>query len=301
MKDRTLLYYMNHNNYSLTPSDMQVSDIYLEDWWIWLKHHFNDLIWQYYADRVVFIDSRFKIDDTDEEIISNIIRAFAINLNTKNYEYKKLYETTQLEYNPIWNVDGVTGTIHETTITEDISKDHTGSDTLHNTGYDTTEKKGSETNAKTGTDDLDKTGTVTTDTDNLEHTHQYDTTYDSVANPVDPETAFLKERTDYGTDNSEEVTYNTNDQTTYNSSDTLSFTNREDKTTYMSDHETEYDSNETTGRNESRQDLDLNIRQGNIGVTMTQDMIKKEREVAMFDFYKKVVHDCVNTCTYAID
>lgn len=300
MKDRTLLYYLD-KNVTLTPTDQQISDVYLEEWWIWLKPHFSNLIWQYYSDRVVFVDRRFKLDASDTEIINNIIRAFSINLNTRNYEYKTLYNTTQLEYNPIWNVDGVTGTIHETNITEDISKDHTGSDTLTNRGYDTTEKKGSETNAKTGTDDLDKTGTVTTDTDNLEHTHQYDTTYDSVANPVDFETAFLKERTDYGTDNTEEVTYNTNDQTTYNSSDTLSFTNREDKTTYMSDHETEYDSNETTGRNESRQDLDLNIRQGNIGVTMTQDMIKKEREVAIFDFFKKVVHDCVNTCTYAID
>ena len=34
---------------------------------------------------------------------------------------------------------------------------------------------------------------------------------------------------------------------------------------------------------------------------MTQDMINKEREVALFDFFKKVVHDCVNTCTYAVE
>ena len=77
--------------------------------------------------------------------------------------------------------------------------------------------------------------------------------------------------------------------------------NSNDKTNYNSNDKTEYNSEDNITRSDYRKDLDLSIRQGNIGVTMTQQMIDAERKVAMFDFYKKVVHDCVNTCTYSID
>ena len=73
------------------------------------------------------------------------------------------------------------------------------------------------------------------------------------------------------------------------------------KTKFNSDFETEYDSAMDGKKDVYQKDLDLNIRQGNIGVTMTQQMIEAERKVAMFDVFKKIVHDCVNTCTYSID
>lgn len=301
MKNRTLLYYMNHNNDSLTPSDMQVSDIYTEDWWIWLKPHFSDLIWQYYSSRVVFINDRFEADMSDEDIIRNIIRSFAINLNTRNYEYKTLYNTTQLEYNPIWNVDGVTGTIHESTTDETIDATKTGTDTTSHTGNDTVKH--------TGHDDLDKSGYDTNDNNNSRYTgvngnthdsdvQVYNNTYDSI--DTDPPAEFPHDRThtldtdkidEHGTDYTR-VEYHSKDKTTYLS---------DDKTIYQSDLETTYDTADNRDRNEYRKDLDLVIRQGNQGITMTQQMIDAERNVAMFNFFKKVVHDCVNTCTYAID
>ena len=279
MKDRTLLYYMDHNNYSLTPSDMQVSDIYLEEWWIWLKPHFSDLIWQYYADRVVFIDQRFKCDDTDASIISKIIRAFAINLNTRNYEYKKLYETTQLEYNPIWNVDGVTGTIHETTYNDSTNETKSGSDTIHNTGNDDIQHRGDNDLQHRGYDEKE-----------YEHDRQeYVNTYDSI--DYDPPSEYPNNHI-HDVDEENKTTYNSNDKTLYNSND---------KTVYASDHETEYDSAVDGTKESYQKDLDLIIKQGNQGITMTQQMIDAERRVALYDFFKKVVHDCVNTCTYAID
>lgn len=294
---RTLLYYQNID--SLLPADSAVSNIKDKDWYKELKPHFDDLIWEYYSDRVVFVDQRFLLEDDDEDIIAKIKRSFAINLKTRDYEYEKLYDTTQFDYNPIWNVDGVTGTIHERTAEMDEDAVHTGSDTLKNTGYDEMKKTGTDTETKTGTETLAHTGTVTVGDVKMEHTETYGTTYDSVASP-DPDTGFLTGREDFGANNTETTTHLDTDTTTYNTTDQMTH-NTSDKQEFHSDHETEYDSTLTTGRDEFSQDLDLQIRQGNIGVTKTQDLIESERKVVMFDFFKKVVHDCVNTCTYAID
>lgn len=294
---RTLLYYQNID--SLLPADSAVSNIRDKDWYKELKPHFDDLIWEYYSDRVVFVDQRFLLEDDDEDIIAKIKRSFAINLKTRNYEYEKLYDTTQFEYNPIWNVDGVTGTIHERTAEMDEDAVHTGSDTLKNTGYDEMNKTGTDTATKTGTErdqTMDATNGDKTVTHYNNDVHRYVNTYDSAA--TNPPAEFPEGSEHRGGDDTvndfhdDQHTYNTTDQMTHNT---------KDKQEYHSDHETEYDSTLTTGRDEFSQDLDLQIKQGNIGVTKTQELIESERKVVMFDFFKKVVHDCVNTCTYAID
>lgn len=53
--------------------------------------------------------SLLTVSDDLDEILSLVDVAFKI-YNTK---WSKLYETTQLEYNPIWNYDGSTTTIEE--------------------------------------------------------------------------------------------------------------------------------------------------------------------------------------------
>jgi hypothetical protein len=283
MNNRTLLYFMDHDtDNSLLPSDEQVSTIASKEWYTALKPHFNDLIWEYYADRVVFIDSRFKCDDDAATLINKIKRSFAILLKTKDYTFDKLYETTQLEYNPLWNVDGVVGTIHETTANEEKAETHTGSDTLTRDGDDTHKKTGKDTTSIGETTDFTSDdGTETTD---------YTTTYDSTDST--PPAEYLEHRTNEETgrtdktdvDRSEEIEYGSNDKLEYNST-----------------HTTEYDT-ETGGTSERYQkDLDLVIRQGNIGVTKSTELIDSQRETVLFDFFKTVVHECVNTCTYAVD
>lgn len=283
VNNRTLLYFMDHaTDNSLLPSDSQVSSIKDKEWYTALKPHFDDLIWEYYADRVVFIDSRFKCDDDAATLINKIKRSFAILLKTKDYTFDKLYETTQLEYNPLWNVDGVVGTIHETTANEEKAETHTGSDTLTRDGDDTHKKTGKDTTSIGETTDVTSDGgTETTD---------YTTTYDSTDST--PPAEYLEHRTNEETgqvdttnvDRSEEITYGSNDKLEYNST-----------------HTTEYDT-ETGGTSERYQkDLDLVIRQGNIGVTKSTELLDDQRETVLFDFFKTVVHECVNTCTYAID
>lgn len=283
LNNRTLLYFMDHDaDNSLLPSDSQVSTIASKEWYTALKPHFDDLIWEYYADRVVFIDSRFKCDDDAATLINKIKRSFAILLKTKDYTFDKLYETTQLEYNPLWNVDGVVGTIHETTANEETAETHTGSDTLTRDGDDT--------HKKTGTDTTSRSETTDYTSDNGTETVDYTTTYDSTDST--PPAEYLEHRTNEesgrddntSVDGTEEIEYASNDKLEYNST-----------------HTTEYDT-ETGGTSERYQkDLDLVIRQGNIGVTKSTELLDDQRETVLFDFFKTVVHECVNTCTYAVD
>lgn len=149
-------------------------------------------------------------------------------------KWTKLYETTVLEYNPIWNVDGT-----ETTTTE---AQHTlTTDTTHaNTFVTSTEL-----------------GRRSTTRERKEFPYDSDT-----GRPTDSETVTEDPATDTRTD--------TNPET-------------------VSDHETNTDQYTVTHE-----------RHGNIGVTMTQDMIRKEREVSEFLLYEVVLPDVSNFLTIPI-
>lgn len=149
-------------------------------------------------------------------------------------KWTKLYETTVLEYNPIWNVDGT-----ETTTT---AAQHTlTTDTNHaNTVVTSTEL-----------------GRRSTTRERKEFPYDSDT-----GNPTESETVTEAPATDTRTD--------TNPET-------------------VSDHETNTDQYTVTHE-----------RHGNIGVTMTQDMIRKEREVSEFLLYEVVLPDVANFLTIPI-
>ena len=149
-------------------------------------------------------------------------------------KWKKLYETTVLEYNPIWNVDGT-----ETTTT---AAQHTiTTDTNHaNTVVTSTEL-----------------GRRSTTRERKEYPYDSDT-----GKPTESETVTEDPATDTRTD--------TNPET-------------------VADHETNTDQYTVTHE-----------RHGNIGVTMTQDMITKEREVSQFLLYEVVLPDVANFLTIPI-
>ena len=149
-------------------------------------------------------------------------------------KWTKLYETTVLEYNPIWNVDGA-----ETTTT---AAQHTiTTDTNHaNTVVTSTELRRRSTTRE-----------------------RKEFPYDSdTGKPTESETVTEAPATDTRTD--------TNPET-------------------VADHETNTDQFTVTHE-----------RHGNIGVTMTQDLIKKEREVSEFLLYEVVLPDVANFLTIPI-
>lgn len=293
--------YLNED--TLTPSDSQMGEYANTDWWTACKDHFDDLLWLYYPDRTVFLNGRFPFNPSDPDntqnmntVIENIKRSFAIYLKSKHYTYSKLYETTILEYNPLYNVDG--------TEIEDRTLDQTGTDANASTGTDTVTKKGSESNASSGTDSITYTGTESnaksgydsdvesgsdTSTDSV-------TTYDSAGSFLDTnKTVDSPGTTDTHNYNSTDTKSFTNrsDSTTFGKTDTLSFTNRADETTYGK--------TDTETRNLHDAEHIERKRFGNIGVTKSTDLIDSQRETVLFDFYKKVVHDCVNLVSYAVD
>ena len=149
-------------------------------------------------------------------------------------KWTKLYETTVLEYNPIWNVDGT-----ETTTT---AAQHTlTTDTAHaNTVVTST-----------------ALGRRSTTRERKEYPYDSDD-----GKPTESETVTEDPATDTRTD--------TNPET-------------------VSDHETNTDQYTVTHE-----------RHGNIGVTMTQDLIKKEREVSEFLLYEVVLPDVANFLTIPI-
>ena len=88
--------------------------------------------------------------------------------------------------------------------------------------------------------------------------------------------------------------YGKTDTTTYGKTDTM---------TYGKQDQMQYNSQNQETRDLLDEHIDLVIRQGNIGVTMSQQLL--DAELAAWDnektdFFKRVVRECVNQVTYAV-
>lgn len=183
-------------------------------------------------------------------------------------EWEDLEETLYYEYNPIWNVDG-------TEVEErDLNNKHkrTGTDTVNASGKDSIQLSGSDAVANTGDDTVKNSGTDTnTRTGNVTNVREVvgynesnyapaeknTETYNSVA---DATVHGLQQKTEYGS--TATTTYGRKDETTYG---------RQDQTTYNTTDD--IDDTGTITR----------IRQGNIGVTKTQDLIQSQRDIVQFN------------------
>lgn len=74
---------------------------------------------------------------TEEEAIQLAKDAWILNMELNDYKYNKLFATLDLEYNPIWNVDGTE--TEERNYSENSKGNTTGSDaTTYNSGVSNT-------------------------------------------------------------------------------------------------------------------------------------------------------------------
>lgn len=354
-------YFLNLND-SLRPTDAALGDIANEDWWKWIKPLWDDVLWMHYGDRVVFFNNRFPVDD-DEMSINNIIRTFAINIKTKALNYKKIFDALQMDYNPLWNVDGVTGTISQSDHTGTDTREKSGDDTIKASGTDTdtlsgsdvvssdgrdvvtlsgsdevtlsgsdtveeeitkddTTRSGNEVHAKSGYDALEKDGTVT-DTKSV-------TTFDSQGNWLDSEKSvnapdtvdtnrynssdtitYNNVKDAHQKEGSTETTYGRVDTTEYGKVDTTAY-GREDTTeygrvdtkVYGRQDKTTYNSTEEETKDLTDKFMELQIRQGNIGITKSTELLMDHLSLwddAITDFAKRVLHDCVNLVSYGCE
>lgn len=218
-------------------------------------------------------------DEEDVQLITNLM------FITNHDKYKHLDDLFKLEYNPIWNVDGVTTT--ERSGTEGRDTSNTFTDT---TTYNTTV-------AKTGTEALaisesdTHTGTDTTTyntTEGLTDTNS-ETTYDSATfydtdKKVDSNTKTGTEALGYNSTQaktgSDTTTYNTSD--THTGSDTLG--------------------HQGTGSEDiERSESETITRQGNQGITTTQSMALEEINYSNYiKLIEIIALDIVREITYAV-
>lgn len=322
--------YFLDNKSTLTPPDASLGAIANADWWKYCKPLFDDVIWLNFGARTVFINPRFPYDD-DDKSYNNIMRTIATTLimNARNFE--RLYNVYMMDYNPLWNVDGVTGLITQDT--------HTGTDTMHRTGTDTSALSGTDRVAASGTDSLTHSGSdVDTLSGSDSHSHSItkddttrtgyelrekdgndtvthtEATFDSSNNYVPS----MKDVTDYDSD--DKLTYNNvkdahemieSHGDTYGKVDTLQHGHVEtqvhgktDTTTYGRQDQVTHNTTDQETKNLTDQHLELNVRQGNIGVTMSQQLFGAEWEQwsdNMNNFIYQVVRTCINKVSYSVD
>lgn len=263
MHKHTIGYYMDqYGSGSLIPPDTMLRGIANSDWWTVLSDNFDDLIWQYFMDRQVFISDRFPLED-ETQTYNNILRAFSINLRSKAEKYKRLYDIAIAEYNPLYNVDATEHTERDLKMEGNGSHTLSGSDTNTTSGSETFDKAGTETTTRSGSETDDKRGSETTTktgsetdtkagTETTTRSGSKDISYDGgsdekvIANTTFDDSTFQdvsKETTTPGATQTE--TYNSiadelsfsndrEDEHTYNDvADTLSFSNdRQDEHTY---------------------------------------------------------------------
>ncbi len=315
---------------TLTPTDTLLGDVASADWWKYVKPLFDDVAWMNFGERVVFCNHRFPYDN-DSLSYENIIRTFVINLKSNARNFERLYNVYMMDYNPLWNVDGVTGVISQDS--------HTGTDTRALTGTDTNVASGTDRNVASGSDTLTHSGS---DIDTLSgsdgHSHSItkdDTTrtgYELREKDGDDTVTHSEKTFDSGStmiDVTEDNThYNTDDKTTYNnvkdsheltenSTDTFGKVDtlqhghvettahgKTDTMTYGKQDQMTHNTLDTETRNLSDQHLELNIRQGNIGVTMSQQLFEAEWKQwtnNMNNFVNYVVRSCINKVSYACE
>ena len=168
--------------------------------------------------------------------------------------WQELYDTTQYEYNPIWNKDG--------TYTELETRDLAGKETRNLSGTETRNLTGTETRNLAGGDQESGTGSGTTDND------VYGYNSETAAHESKVTEANTYSRTSSSTQTG---TISNTDTGTIGSTDTGTIDNTDTGT--IKRERTE---------------------QGNIGITSTQELIERQRAVVDFNIMDRIIKDFIS-------
>lgn len=288
----------------ILPSDASLGDIANKLWYVFIKGQFNDYTWSNYYKRELFDNPKFNNEDTEANL-SNIKRTLLIHIKSKARLYERMFDAYMADFNPLWNVDGVVGEIRETNHTGTDTDAHTGTDSVSTTDGGTLVRSGNETDSYAGKQATTRTGDETKNYYGADVTVKSNTTYDSATfNPV--------EKTEVGFEGDQ--THGREDNIHYgNVKDETEFTNRLDTHTYNAVTDTRNLTgsgtntyNSTLQRTKALKDTDLfmQIRQGNIGVTKSSELLADAMELyglnELMDFVHFVVNDCINQLAYSI-
>ena len=208
------------------------------------------------VDKDVFVN-KLLLDTAELEILYPDAEVFKMAIgywsNAEVNNWNKLYETTILKYNPIWNKDG--------TVTE-IEKH------VKNNNYtDVTDGKISDHTSTIGSQNTDTSGNEKIDTTNNTNEKNYVFGFNS----------------DSAAQSGETVTDDTGRTNTDRSENTKSNSSANTDATTTNNTSFKHDEKENIGREYTRKE------QGNIGITTTQQMINEEREVDKFNLMDYII------------
>lgn len=150
----------------LTPSSTLVGlEIARKPWYSFLSS--NSLLWKHIETNYKyrpFIDEITRqyippFDYSDFADLESYITNKSCSIYWKNmYKYDKLWEALTVEFNPLWNVDGVEETVRTLEKDGSIRNSKDGYDEVANTGHDDVTHGGKDTTTKTGNAELVKSG-----------------------------------------------------------------------------------------------------------------------------------------------
>ena len=212
---------------------------------------------------------------SDPALLKYMIRNWS---RTEMYIWQKLADTLNLQYNPIYNLD----VTYEETRTPNLTKTRTPNLTETRTPNLT---------------EMNTPNTTETRTPNLTETRTPNIT--NTETPADTSTDSVAGFNSSNFENSRKTTRSGTITNVENGTETIGTTGTDTKTTIGSN------TNRITGndiKKETGTDTEtetgsetLNVRRyGNQGITMTQDMINKEREVAKFSLYEYISNSFKN-------
>lgn len=208
------------------------------------------------ADKDVFVN-KLLLDTAELEVLYPDADIFKTAIKywsaAEVQNWNKLYDTTVLKYNPIWNKDGTV------TETEKHIKNNNYTDVTDGTIADHSSTSGNQSTESSGNENIDTTNNTN------EKNYVFGFNSDSAAQSGQTVT---DDTGSTNTDRSENTTSNSSANTDATTTNNTNF---------------KHDEKENIDREYTRTE------QGNIGITTTQQMINEEREVDKFNLMDYII------------
>lgn len=240
--------------------------------------------------------SEFEILYSDFNALKRIIKIWSAK---EKPVWQKMFNTTCYKYNPIWNKDGKTVWMERQTGSGTKQENETGTKTNTGTSTITDEYTSTTTGTEKVTDDYTSSSNTTNKTTGKGNGTKSGSDESTEKVSAYNSTDFQNRGKTNSSSNETNTTNNEEDFTgtgTVNNSGTKTTTgngnasNSGTKTSENSTDETNNVSRETIDSN-SGETMHEQTETGNIGVTMTQQMITAEREIAMFNIIDFIIND----------
>ena len=222
----------------------------------------------------------------DDKLTSNsITRLASIIFSLNGDNWSRLYSALQEEYKALQNYNGDETRTVTTTDTGTDTFSHTGSEssTLNDSSSNT--RTGSESLESSGSDSLSKTGTVGSQGSNLSDNNVFG--FNSSSSVQSDSSNSSNNSTD---------TYNLSDKTSYGKKDTKVYNNVSDSGSRESTNTVSNESSDTETKDLQTNTSETFHREGNLGVTTSQQMLESEFELRMnYRFFDVVFADVDKT------